>query len=50
MKRRTLRAMIGFLILLPMSFGGFTLSCDQEEDQDIGDAIQNLFDTVEDAF
>ena len=50
MNKRMLWAMIGFLLLLPMSFGGFTLSCNDEEDQDIGDAVQNLIDEVEDAF
>jgi hypothetical protein len=43
-------ALIGLLLLLPTSFGGITIRCNDDEQQDVGDAFDNLVDAIEDAF
>ncbi len=51
MRKNMLRWLVALMLLLPASFGGFTVSCvAEEESQDIGDAFGNLIDAIEDAF
>lgn len=51
MRKNMLRWLVALMLLLPASFGGFTVSCvSNDEPQDIGDAFGNLIDSIEDAF
>lgn len=51
MRKNMLRWLVALMLLLPASFGGFTVSCvPNDEPQDIGDAFGNLIDSIEDAF
>lgn len=51
MRKNMLRWLVALMLLLPASFGGFTVSCvPNDEPQDIGDAFGNLIESIEDAF
>ena len=51
MRKNLLRWLVALMLLLPASFGGFTVSCvAEEESQEIGDAFGNLIGAIEDAF
>ena len=51
MRKNMLRWLVALMLLLPTSFGGFTVSCvAEEESQDISDAFGNLIEVIEDAF
>ncbi len=51
MRKNRLRWLVALMLLLPASFGGFTVSCaSNDEPQDVGDAFDNLVNAIEDAF
>ena len=51
MRKNMLRWLVALMLLLPASFGGFTVSCvADDEPQNVGDAFDNLVDAIEDAF
>ena len=51
MRKNMLRWLVALMLLLPASFGGFTVSCVADDaPQDVGDAFDSLVDAIDDAF
>ena len=50
MRKRMLWAFMALLMLLPASFGGLTLRCDEDGGGNISDAFEDLIEEIEDAF